>query len=205
MSGLVGTSAMQWERVERIGARKLRIAGVLGFAGLTALAAQVSVALPPYGIPITMQTLPVMLCALTLGGRLGMVSMLVYVLLGLVGLPIFAHGAGGWSHVWGASGGYLLGFVVAQPIISAISRVRIGTRGGPLAVCVAVLAGHAVVFVLGVTWLKLWGDAALSEQISWAGAWFWGCAVFLPGTFAKAGIAAVLGPGLAGLGRRLGC
>ncbi|MCH9057619.1 MAG: biotin transporter BioY [Planctomycetes bacterium] len=205
MSGLVGTSAMQWERVERIGARKLRIAGVLGFAGLTALAAQVSVALQPYGIPITMQTLPVMLCALTLGGRLGMASMLVYVLLGLVGLPIFAHGAGGLSHVWGASGGYLLGFVVAQPIISAISRVRIGTRGGPLAVCVAVLAGHAVVFVLGVTWLKLWGDAALSEQISWAGAWFWGCAVFLPGTFAKAGIAAVLGPGLVGLGRRLGC
>ena len=122
MSGLVGTSAMQWERVERIGARKLRIAGVLGFAGLTALAAQVSVALQPYGIPITMQTLPVMLCALTLGGRLGMVSMLVYVLLGLVGLPIFAHGAGGLSHVWGASGGYLLGFVVAQPIISAPSR-----------------------------------------------------------------------------------
>lgn len=204
MSGLVGTSAMRWERVERIGARKLRIAGVLGFAGLTALAAQVSVALPEYGVPITMQTLPVMLCALTLGGRLGMVSMLVYVLVGLVGLPIFAHGAGGLSHVWGATGGYLLGFIVAQPIISAISRVRIGSRGGPLAMCVAVLAGHAVVFALGVTWLKLWGDAALSGANSWSGAWFWGCVVFLPGTFAKAGIAAVLGPGLVGLGRRLG-
>ena len=205
MSGSVGTSAMQWERVERIGARKLRIAGVLGFAGLTALAAQISVALPEYGVPITMQTLAVMLCALTLGGRLGMASMLVYVLVGLVGLPIFAHGAGGLSHVWGATGGYLLGFVAAQPIVSAISRVRIGTRGGPLAVCVAVLAGRAVVFVLGVTWLKLWGDAALSGAISWSGAWFWGCVVFLPGTLAKAGIAAVLGPGLAGLGRRLGC
>ena len=205
MSPIAVTHALRRDWTGRLGARTLRIAAVLGFAGLTALAAQVSVALPPYGIPITMQTLAVMLCALTLGGRLGMASMLVYVLVGLVGLPIFAHGAGGLSHVWGATGGYLLGFVAAQPIVALIARGRGERRRGPLAVCLAVLAGHAVVFALGVTWLKLWGEAALSGQIAWAGAWFWGCAVFLPGMFAKTGIAAVLGPSLVGLGRRLGC
>ncbi len=196
----------------------LQVAGVVGFVGLTAGAAQVAVPLAPYGIPLTLQTLAVSVCALTLGGRLGMLSMLLYVLLGAVGLPILAEGAGGFSYVFGVTGGYLAGFIIAQPIIAMIARsqvgfgrVRLGTRGGPTAVCAAVLAGHAIVFVLGVTWLKLVLDvtgvaatAASTGGNGWANAWFFGCVVFLPGMFAKAGLAAMFGPRLLRIGRKAG-
>lgn len=200
-------------------ARSLRIAGVFGFVGLTAVAARVAIPIQPYGIPISLQTLAVSMCALTMGARLGSLSMLLYVLLGAVGLPILAEGNGGFAHVFGQSGGYLAGFIVAQPIVAWIARSRFstngagfGSRGGPiafcvamLAVCSAVLAGHVVVFLLGVPWLKLVHDVSGSGGMSWASAWYDGCVVFLPGMFAKAGIAAIVGPWLMGLGRRLGC
>ena len=193
-------------------ARNLRIAGVLGFAGLTAVAAHVAIPIQPYGIPISLQTLAVSMCALTMGARLGALSMVLYIVLGAVGLPMFAGGESGYEYVFGQTGGYLAGFVVAQPIVAIIARsqfgsgwLQVGRRGGPIAVCTAVLAGHVVVLVLGVTWLKLVRDVSGIDVISWSSAWFWGCVVFLPVMFAKAGLAAIFGPWLIERGRRIGC
>lgn len=195
--------------LERV--RFLRIASVFGFAGLTAVAAQVAIPIAPYGIPITLQTLAVSMCALTLGARLGTLSMLLYVLLGAIGLPVFAEGSGGYSYVFGQTGGYLAGFVLAQPVVAMIARseirfgsVRIGSKGGPIAVCAGVLVGYIVVFALGVTWLKLVRDLSGTGGIIWSDAWFFGCVVFLPGMFAKAGLAAVVGPWLLERSRKIG-
>ena len=100
----------------------LRIAAVPLFAILTALGAMVAVPLPPFGVPQTLQTLMVLLCALALGPRLGMASMLVYVIAGVVGVPLFAEGEAGFVTILGQTGGYLLGFVLCQPVAHAIIR-----------------------------------------------------------------------------------
>ncbi|PZF02850.1 biotin transporter BioY [Curtobacterium sp. MCLR17_040] len=85
---------------------------VLGGALLTAGAAQVSV--PIWPVPITGQTLAVLLVGSALGARRGALSMLVYALLGVVGLPVFADGSAGVGVLVGPSGGYIVGFVAGM-------------------------------------------------------------------------------------------
>jgi biotin transport system substrate-specific component len=85
---------------------------ILGGAGLTALGAQVSLHVPHSPVPITGQTLAVVLAGATLGARRGAASQLVYLLAGLL-LPIYAGGTSGSGVVSGANGGYIFGFILA--------------------------------------------------------------------------------------------
>ena len=85
---------------------------VLAGALLTALLAQVQIDVPPSPVPITGQTLAVGLVGATLGARRGALALALYALLGLF-LPFYAGGSSGWHVVWGASGGYIVGFVFA--------------------------------------------------------------------------------------------
>src|SRR5688572_31687423 len=86
----------------------------LVFAGalLTVLGAQIAIPVPPSPVPVTGQTLAVVIAGAALGWRRGAASQLLYVAMGLV-LPVYADGASGLDVVWGATGGYLVGFVVA--------------------------------------------------------------------------------------------
>ncbi|MCC7388664.1 MAG: biotin transporter BioY [Phycisphaerales bacterium] len=125
------------------------------FALLTSLAAQASIPLPPDWVPMSLQTLAVLCAALCLGPRLGAVSMLLYLLLGVLGGAVFAQGSKGFAVLLGQTGGYLVGFVLCQPVVGMIARRRDGAARGWLAMIAAVLAGNAVVFGLGVPWLAL--------------------------------------------------
>lgn len=171
----------------------LRLTAVPLFALLTALGAMVAFPIPPFGVPQTLQTLMVLLCAMALGPKLGMASMGLYLLAGVVGVPLFAQGEAGWATVFGQTGGYIIGFIACQPVAHAIIRRPDGSVRGWGAIVAAGLAVHAVVFACGVPWLyavrTLDPDAA---PITLAQAVFGGFVVFIPGTILKVAVATIL-------------
>jgi biotin transport system substrate-specific component len=153
----------------------------------------VAVPLPPFGVPQTLQTLMVLLCALALGPKLGMASMLVYIIAGIVGVPLFAEGEAGFVTILGQTGGYLLGFVLCQPVAHAIIRRPDASVRGWGSVVVAGLAVHAVVFAIGVPWLYLVRNLdPQADPITLGRAVFGGFVVFIPGTIIKVAIATLL-------------
>jgi len=158
---------------------QLRMIGVPLFILYTWFGAQIAVPLPPYGVPATLQTLAVFCAALCLGPLFGTVAMGGYLLLGFVGLPMFAEGSSGASVVFGHTGGYLVSFLFVQPVVCRIVRRKDGSVRGWGAMALSMLAANAVVYGIGVPWLKLVGG------ISWAGAWWHGCVVFWPLTALK--------------------
>ena len=92
------------------------------FATLTTLGAYIHIPLTP--IPITLQTLFTYLSGTLLGGRLGALSQLVYVLMGMLGLPVYAGGKAGITHLFGPTGGFLLGFILASRITLCNMRIK---------------------------------------------------------------------------------
>ncbi|MFG0305828.1 MAG: biotin transporter BioY [Phycisphaerales bacterium JB040] len=132
----------------------LRFGGVGGFVLLTAWVAVLGeIRIPPYGIPVSLQSLAVVLSALTLGPRFGTLAMLAYYLIGLLGYGVFYEGNAGLAYVMGTTGGYLLGFIACQPVIARGVKRRDGRVRGWLGFFLGVLAGHLVIFVVGVPWL----------------------------------------------------
>ncbi|CAN5126117.1 biotin transporter BioY [soil metagenome] len=127
------------------------VALVVGFALLTALAAQITIPLPWTPVPLTGTTFAVLLAGATLGWRAGAASQLLYVVLGAAGLPFYQGGESGWTYATGVTGGYLLGFVVAAAAVGYLAE-----RGQDRSVATsipAMLAGTAVVYLFGVVWL----------------------------------------------------
>jgi len=127
----------------------LVIAGAL----LIYLTARVSFALPGSPVPYTLQTFGILLVGGSLGLRRGGISALLYVLLGVVGLPFFAEGKGGISVVWGATGGYLVGFVFAAALVGRLAELGWDRRlGGAVG---ATLFATLVIYAFGVPWLAV--------------------------------------------------
>jgi biotin transport system substrate-specific component len=124
---------------------------VVGFALLTAGAAQLSFHVPWTPVPVTGQTFTVLLSGATLGWKKGAATQVVYVLLGAVGLPFYASGASGWKAATGATGGYLVGFIVAAAFVGYLAQLR---QDRSFATSVpAMLAGTALIYLFGVAWL----------------------------------------------------
>jgi len=136
---------------ERSNALARTSAVAVGFALLTALLAQFEVQLSFTPVPITGQTLGVLLAGGAAGLRAGAGSQLLYWLLGMIGLPFFAGGTGGWQAATGATMGYFVGFVLAAALIGYLAE-RGETRN--LATSVAAMAlGSFVIYAVGATWL----------------------------------------------------
>lgn len=161
------------------------IALVCAGALLTVLGAQISIPIPPSPVPVTGQTLAVVIAGASLGMRRGAASQLLYVLLGLA-LPVYADGASGPDVIWGATGGYLIGFVLAAALIGRLAELGADRR---VAVAFAAFcAGQLAVFGIGVPWLKV------SADLSWSTAIHDGFAIFIVGGLIKAALAAGLVP-----------
>ena len=165
--------------------RRADAALVLGGAALTSIGAQIAIAVPPSPVPITGQTLGVVIAAAVLGARRGAASQLLYVLLGLA-LPVYAGGEQGWDVVSGSSGGYLVGFVLAAWIIGALAERGADRR--PLRAFSTFVFGQLVIFGCGVPWLKA------ATDMSWGDAIHYGFTVFIVGGLVKAALAGVLTP-----------
>src|ERR1700722_16380505 len=159
---------------------------LLGTA-LTALAAQVSIPVPGSPVPITGQTFAVLLTAAALGPARGVASQGLYLLLGLVGLPVFAGASHGSGVVFGASGGYLFGFLVAAAIVGV--GARRGADRSPVRTLLLYALASVVIYAIGTTWLCLDTGMSIGAGISA------GVTPFLPGDTAKALLAAGLLPG----------
>jgi biotin transport system substrate-specific component len=175
------------------------IARVAVFAGIiAALALPAQFYLFGSAVPVTLQTLGVMLAGLVLGARLGALSVLVYLAIGAVGVPVFAGGAAGLAPFAGPTGGYLLAFPVGAYVTGLIA-FRGGRFRPALAFVAAVVGGILVVYAIGVPVLAWRTDLDLWTAIRLGGA------IFLPGDLIKAGLAALIAIGVhrayPGLGR----
>ncbi len=131
------------------------------FGAATAAGAYLVIPLPP--VPVTLQTLFMALAAVLLGGRLGAMSQGIYVILGLIGLPVFAGGKAGLGVLLGPTGGYLVGFVAGAFLTGRLLENR--ERPGPVAVAAAVSAGYLLVYALGVSGLCLVGKLGFQEAV----------------------------------------
>lgn len=147
---------------------------------LIALGAQMAVPIGP--VPVVLTNLFVLLAGLLLGPRQGTAAVALYLFLGALGLPVFAHFKGGLAHVAGPTGGYLLGFVAAAWIVGLLTQGR-SRRATDV---VAVLIGSLTVYALGVPWLKV------VTGMSWSKAVSVGLVPFLVGDAVKAAAAVVL-------------
>jgi biotin transport system substrate-specific component len=175
------------------GARVRDAVLILSGALLTALFAQISIDVPPSPVPITGQTLAVGLVGASLGMRRGAASLALYVLLGLF-LPFYADGESGWHVVWGASGGYLIGFVFAAAFVGWMADH--GASRSALLAFAAFVVGQLIIFAFGLVGLK----------ISVGETWGWtihnGFSIFIVGGLVKAAIGAVALPSAWALVRR---
>ena len=156
--------------------------GVAFFALATGWAAAVRIPLPFTPVPITLQTLPVLMAGLVMGYELGAASMLIYVLLGCAGLPFFAGMKSGLNVVFGATGGYLVGFIVASWLAGRIAHVR---NASWKRTTLALGAGLFVIFALGFTGLMI------TARLTPADAFAKGVLPFLPGGIVK-GVSALI-------------
>jgi biotin transport system substrate-specific component len=174
---------------ERVRDLVLVVSGAL----LTALFAQIAIKVKGSPVPITGQTLAVGLVGATLGARRGAASLALYALLGLF-LPFYADGESGWDVVWGASGGYIVGFIFAAGIIGWFAEH--GADRNVLLAFLAFVAGQLVIFAFGLVGLKI----AVDE--TWAWTIHNGFTVFIFGGLVKATIGGVALPSAWRLVRR---
>jgi len=150
-------------------------------AALAAVGAYIHIPIGP--VPIVLTTLFVLLSGLLLGSRWGLASMGLYLLVGAIGMPVFAGGKGGVAHFFGPTGGYLLGFPLAAWLTGLISE---RSRGFLISEIISVIIGSLAIYGLGVPWLKM------VTQMPWLKSFLVGMVPFLIGDFVKASVAIIL-------------
>ena len=126
---------------------------ISGFALLTAALAQLRIPLGFTPVPITGQTLGVLLAGATLGAWRGAGSQLLYWLLGMVGLPFYSNATGGWSVATGPTMGYLVGFIIAAAVVGRLAEYRHDRL--VLTSVSAMTMGSMIIYVCGATWLAI--------------------------------------------------
>jgi biotin transport system substrate-specific component len=159
---------------------------VVGGIGFIALLAQISIPVPGSPVPVTGQTLAVLLIGTTYGARLGFITFASYLLAGIAGAPIFAHSATSANHgivrLTGATGGYLVGMLVASLLLGYLADRKADqkfTTSFP-----ALLLGDVVIFAFGLTWLHA------SLDMTWAQTFKAGFTPFILGEALKIAITA---------------
>jgi len=127
---------------------------LLALVGTLALTVSAKTQIPFWPVPMTMQTFVVLVIGMAYGSRLGVATVALYLLEGVLGLPVFAgtpEKGVGLAYMMGPTGGYLLGFVVGAWVCGWLAER--GFDRSPLKTFVAMSAGHALIFVFGVVWL----------------------------------------------------
>ena len=169
----------------RAGAGQSALLVVVGTA-LLALSAKVNVPLPY--VPMTMQTLVVLMIGVAYGWRLGTATILIYLAEGALGLPVFAGPIGGLAPMIGPTAGYLAGFVAAAFIAGWLAK-RGWDRSVP-ALFAAMMIGHAIILAMGFGWL-MYGINLGADK-----AWWIGVVPFLAGSLVKSALGAALLPAM---------
>jgi len=122
------------------------------FAALTAVGSQITIPTSP--VPFTLQTFFILLVGLLGGPKVGFLSIIIYLIMGAVGLPVFANLRGGYDVFLGPTGGYLLAFPLAAALAGFIYR-RAGL-GKLHTAALGAAGGEAIIYLIGVPWLAAW-------------------------------------------------
>ncbi|MZD05489.1 biotin transporter BioY, partial [Streptomyces sp. SID5785] len=154
--------------------------------GLTAVAAQIAVPIPGSPVPVTGQSFAVLLTAAALGPARAVAAQALLLLLGVAGLPVFSQGGSGVDVVFGATGGYLIGFLIAAALVG--QGARLGADRSPWRALPMYALATLAIYAAGTTWL------ALSTGMSASAAIAAGVVPFLFGDALKAALAAGLLP-----------
>lgn len=131
------------------------------FGALTAIGSLIVIPLQP--LPMTLQTLFTGLAGVLLGGYAGALSQVVYVLLGVIGLPVFAGGKAGLGTLMGPSGGYIIGFIVAAFVIGKIVEVR--KEPGLAWIGFSLVVGNLIIYALGIAQLSLVAHISITKAL----------------------------------------
>lgn len=143
---------------ERVGPRWRHLALIV--VGALVVAGTAQIVIPVQPVPFTGQTFGVLLVGGALGFRRGALALLLYLAVGLLGLPIFAGGASGLH----PTAGYIVGFVVAAAVVGRLAELGWDRHlGGSVA---AMLIGSAIIYAIGVPWLKVALDWSWSQSLS---------------------------------------
>ncbi len=163
---------------------------VLGGTALVAGLAQISI--PWHPVPFTGQTLAVLLVGGVLGSVRGGLALVAYFIIGALGAPIFSDQSGGWEIISGATGGYIIGFIVAAAVVGWLAERGADRR--VMSMVGALLLGNVLIYAFGVPWLASWDPAGDGVAFGWAEAYKTGVQPFILGDLVKLAFAAALLP-----------
>ena len=155
---------------------------IVGGVGFISVLAQIAIPVPGSPVPVTGQTLAVLLIGTTYGARLGILTFATYLLAGIAGAPIFAGSTNGIEKVVGATGGYLVGMLLASFVLGYLADRKADQKfrtSFP-----ALLLGDLIIFTLGLTWLHI------SLDLSWSATFAAGLTPFILGEALKIAITA---------------
>jgi biotin transport system substrate-specific component len=164
---------------------------VLVVLGIAAMAIAAKIRVPFWPVPITMQTFVVLTVGTAYGIRLGVVTMLGYLLVGALGFDVFTSSSAenyGLSYMMGGTGGYLVGFALAAGVLGWLARK--GWDRSIVKMAAAMLIGNAIIYVPGLLWL----GQLYAESKGWATVLDWGLWPFLAGDALKLALAALILP-----------
>ena len=143
----------------------------------------------PATVPFTLQTFAVNLALILLGGKKGTLATLVYLLVGLIGVPVFAGFSGGPGTLFGPTGGYLIGFLAMGLVYWAVTKI-LGVK--LWTIILSMVIGTVVLYAFGTAWFMVVygmnnGAVTLAEALGW-------CVIpFIPSGIAKSALAIVIG------------
>lgn len=178
---------------DRVFGRTLIVDLVLIAAGAALVAILAQLAVPMWPVPITGQTLGVMLVGATLGALRGALSMGLYFVMGVAGLPVFSDAESGWQAIASPSGGYIVGFILAAAITGLLAQRAWDRR--PLLGFLAFGLGTLSTFAVGLPWLAIsLGQLGLPNDLGTV--LMQGFVPFIAGGIVKSAV----GAGLIGLG-----
>lgn len=159
---------------------------ILGIAAL-AIMAKIQIFLPGNPVPVTLTTFGVLTIGASYGARLGLLTVLGYLLLGALGVSVFAGEEAGLAYMMGGTGGYLVGYALAAAALGFVARM--GWDRNVMLMALAMLIGNALIYVPGLLWLNQFATG-------WEQTLAWGIRPFLLGDALKLGLAALIVPGL---------
>ena len=155
----------------------LVVSGVIGLAAL----AQIAIPVPGSPVPVTGQTLGVLILGTAYGSTLGFTTFALYILAGIAGAPVFADGGQGLDRIVGATGGYLVGMLVATFVLGQLARFRLDRKF--LTALPSMLIGTVTTFSFGLIWLHQYTGQ------SWSWTFEKGLTPFIVGEILKIAIA----------------
>lgn len=157
------------------------------FAALTAAGAYIQIPIPISPVPVTLQVFFVLLAGSMLKSKWGSLSMIIYTLLGVAGLPVFSGGSSGVGVLLGPTGGYIFGFIIAASLIGKLAeKAESAGRSGLVINIFNMSAGILVIYALGIFQLMMVAEIGLRTALTL------GVLPFIPGEIIKTAVAAYI-------------